>query len=217
MPPVSQKMDLVSAEMIKAACPETRIAGDWAKLLNKWMPEFGITSRKQAALFLAQCGHESTGFTELSENLNYSADRLLEVFPRYYKSRALANAEARKPELIANRVYNDANRSASSKLGNVKPGDGYRFRGRGIIMLTGRWNYTIHGKLLGLTAEQLADQMDSAETMVRVACAYWESKNLNRFADAGDVVGSTKIINGGTIGLTDRQRRYGNLKSFIAS
>jgi putative chitinase len=183
-------------------------ADNWYDALCELLPKYGITSERRVAHFLSQCAHESGGFKTLEENLNYSAKSLRAVFGRYFGDAPKANADeyARNPEMIANRVYNDAYRKY--KMGNTQEGDGWRFRGRGLKQLTGRDNYTRFGKSIGMTAEEAAEYVATPAGAIESACWFWDTNNLNSIADTDDVVKMTKKINGGNIGLEDRQRRY---------
>src|SRR6056300_867539 len=183
-------------------------ADDWYDALCELLPKYGITTERRVAHFLSQCAHESGGFKRLEENLNYSAKALRSVFGRYFGEPPKADADeyARNPEMIANRVYNDEFRKY--KMGNTQEGDGWRFRGRGLKQLTGRDNYTRFGKSVGMTAEKAADYVATPAGAIESACWFWDANNLNAIADTDDVVKMTKIINGGNIGLEDRQKRY---------
>ena len=183
-------------------------ADNWYDALCELLPKYGITTERRVAHFLSQCAHESGGFKRLEENLNYSAKALRSVFGRYFGEPPKANADeyARNPEMIANRVYNDAYRKY--KMGNTQEGDGWRFRGRGLKQLTGRENYTRFGASVGMTAEEAAEYVATPAGAIESACWYWNSRNLNEIADTDNVVAMTKKINGGTIGLEDRQKRY---------
>lgn len=184
-------------------------ADDWYDALCELLPKYGITNERRVAHFLSQCAHESGGFKRLEENLNYSAKALRAVFGRYFGDAPKADADeyARNPEMIANRVYNDEYRKY--KMGNTEEGDGWRFRGRGLKQLTGRDNYTRFGKSVGMTAEEAAEYVATPAGAIESACWFWDTNNLNDIADTDDVKRMTKKINGGTIGLEDRMRRYG--------
>jgi putative chitinase len=168
--------------------------------------KFGINTPLRVAHFLAQCGHESGGFRVTNENLNYSAKGLNGIFKKYFPTEAAAAAYARNPQKIANKVY-------SNRMGNgtEASGDGYKFRGRGYIQLTGRDNYTAFGKSIGV---DIPSNPDSVATTYALASAAWFfSKNgLHKIADEGasDVVVTkiTKRVNGGTIGLPDRIKHF---------
>jgi putative chitinase len=183
--------------------------GHWYQALCEVLPKYDITSERRVAHFISQCAHESNNFRSLEENLNYSVDTLLRVFPRYFGPGKRNPAEyAGNPEKLANYVYMDEFRSPTGKLGNVQPGDGWRFRGRGLKQLTGRNNYTNFGRSYGMTAEQAADFVATDAGAVESATWFWNNNNLNSIADTDDVVAMTKRINGGDIGLADRQARY---------
>jgi putative chitinase len=185
-------------------------AGKWHAALKEILPKYKIDTPQRIAGFIAQCAHESGDFRTLEENLNYSEKSLLAVFGRYFGPAPKRNpAEfARNPEKIANYVYMDEFRSKQGAMGNTKPGDGWRFRGRGLKQLTGRNNYTAFGKTIGMTAEQAAEYVATEKGAVESACWFWQTAGCNAFADKGDIVGLSKKINGGTIGLEDRVRRW---------
>jgi putative chitinase len=175
----------------------------WYEALEQLLPDYDINTPKRAAAFLAQCAHESGGFKFIKENLNYKAASLRKVFPKYFPTDELAAAYAMKPEKIANRVY--ANRMGN---GDEASGDGYRYCGRGLIQLTGKQNYTNFGESLEISPEEVSEYLATFEGAAQSACWFWETNNLNKWADADDVVKMTKIINGGTIGLEDRIKHY---------
>ena len=195
-------------EQLAAMIPGNKDVDAWYEALVAVMPKYGITTERRAAHFISQCAHESNNFRSLEENLNYSEKALLAVFGRYFGSAPKADAAeyARNPEMIANRVYNDEFRKY--KMGNTQDGDGWRFRGRGLKQLTGRDNYTRFGKSVDMTAEQAAEYVATPKGAVESACWFWDANNLNSIADTDDVVKMTKKINGGNIGLADRQARY---------
>ena len=147
--------------------------------------------------FLAQLGHESNGLTHKEENLNYSATRLMEIWPSRFPTLVIAQKYDRDPEKLANFVY-------GGRMGNVDPGDGYKYRGRGYIQLTGRETYREIGKVAGLDLEGSPELAAKPENAVRIACAFWTWKKINPSCDVGDFTAVTKRINGGTNGLTDR-------------
>lgn len=149
------------------------------------------------AYFLAQLGHESNGLTHKEEGLSYSAARLTDVWPSRFPTLEVAKKYERNPEKLANFVY-------GGRMGNVNPGDGYKFRGRGYIQLTGRETYREIGKIAGLDLENNPDLAAQPEHAVKIACAYWSWKKLNPTCDVGDFTALTKKINGGTNGLSDR-------------
>jgi len=179
-------------------------ADAWADAAMEILPKYEITTANRIAGFFAQVGHESAGLKLLEENLNYRTETLDKIFPKYFKNAGRNAAEyAKQPEKIANIVY-------ASRMGNgdTASGDGYKFRGRGAIQLTGRENYTNFGKTIGLTAEQVIDYVQTKKGALESACWYWKSRNLNAACDASDIVKMTKLVNGGTIGLEDRRKHY---------
>lgn len=184
-------------------------ADKWYQAMLSIFPKYDIVTEPRVAGFIAQCAHESNNFKSLEENLNYSESALNSVFSRYFGTGKRNAAEyARNPEKIANYVYMDEFRSKSGALGNTQPGDGWRFRGRGLKQLTGRNNYTAFGKTVNMTAEEAAEYVASPKGAIESACWFWHDKKLNAVADAGDIVKMTKIINGGDIGLDDRKKRW---------
>lgn len=193
-------------------------ANEWFPIAIEFFGKYNINTSLRIASFMAQCAHESNDFRNLEENLNYSVDNLLKIFPRYFgKGKADPAAYARNPEKLANYVYMDANRSKQGALGNTRPGDGWKFRGGGIKQLTGRNNYSVFGKDIGMTADEAADYVRTKKGAFESACWFWKKNKLEKFADADDIVGMTKKINGGTIGLEDRRSRYTRAKSILGN
>jgi putative chitinase len=199
----------ITEDQLAAMLPTNREIAEWCKELNKAFPKHEINNARRIAGFISQCAHESRDFTAMEENLNYSKEALERVFPRYFGAGKQNAAEyARNPEKIANYVYMDANRSAAGALGNVQPGDGWRFRGRGLKQLTGRNNYARFAQAYDMTAEQASDWIETKEGALASALWFWTTNKLNPIADTGEVAVLTKRINGGDIGLADRQSRY---------
>ena len=202
-------MSLITEAQLAVMIPTNKEVGEWCAALNEMLPKYGITTDKRIAAFVSQCAHESMDFRVLQENLNYKEATLLKVFPRYFGPGKENAAEyAGKPEKIANYVYMDKNRSKGGALGNVKEGDGWLFSGKGLKQVTGRANTTAFGKTVGMTAEEAAAYLLTKKGALESALWFWGSRNLNEVADTGDQVRLTKIINGGDIGLADRQARY---------
>ena len=187
-----------------------KLVGHVPQIVIDSIPEvaskFQINTPLRVAHFLAQCGHESGGFRVTSENLNYSAKGLNGIFRKYFPTEASAAAYARQPQKIANKVY--ANRMAN---GNEASGDGFRFRGRGYIQLTGRDNYTQFGKAIGVDIPSNPDLVASKYALASAAW-FWSKNGLNKLADNGAsdtaVTSITKRVNGGTIGLADRIKHF---------
>jgi putative chitinase len=178
----------------------------WHNALIQLLPDYEINTPKRIAGFIAQCAHESANFRILTENLNYRWQSLRKVFPKYFPTDELAQQYASRPnraEAIANRIY-------ASRMGNgpEESGDGWKFRGRGLIQLTGKQNYMWFAASLEITPEEATEYLMTFEGAAQSACWFWETNKLNQWADSGDIVTLTKRINGGTIGLDDRIKHY---------
>lgn len=184
---------------------------EWYSAMSKLFPKYEITTPARIAGFVAQCGHESQNFKTLEENLNYSAEGLNKIFPKYFV-RAGRDAQAyhRQPEKIANIVY--ANRMGN---GDTTSGEGYKFRGRGVIQLTGKDNYSRFAKYIGKSLEETIEYLKTKQGALESACWFWKTNGLNEIADAGDIVAMTKRINGGTIGLEDRKKHYAHALAIL--
>jgi len=200
---------MITLEQFSAMIPKNKDPESWYEAATELFEAYEINTPNRIAGFMAQCAHESLDFTRLEENLNYSEKALNGVFGRYFgKGKRDAAEYARNPEKIANYVYQDEFRSKRGAMGNVNDGDGWRFRGRGIKQLTGRNNYTAFGKTVGMSAEEAAEYVATPKGAIESACWFWKTNKLENWADKGDNVGLTKRINGGTIGLDDRNRRW---------
>ena len=174
----------------------------WTDALNKILPDYDITTPQRVAAFLAQTAHESGGYTALHENLNYTAQSLCRVWPSHFTA-DIADQYAHNPERIANRAY-------AGRMGNgdEASGDGWNFCGRGLLQVTGRVNYQAFADSVQMNIADVPAFLQTFEGAVQSACWFWENNNLNQYADSGDFVTMTKKINGGTLGLDDRQHRY---------
>lgn len=172
--------------------------------------KYEINTINRVSGFIAQCAHESAEFTVMKENLNYSAQGLLKIFGKYFDN-VTAAKYARKPEMIASRVY-------GGRMGNgvESTGDGYKFRGRGFIQLTGKDNYTAFAKSINKTLDETIAYLETFAGALESACWFWKSRNLNISCDANDIVAMTKKINGGTHGLDDRKAKYEKNKGLLA-
>ena len=196
----------ISQEQLAQILPGNPYLDHWTDALNKILPDYDIDTPQRVAAFIAQAAHESGGFTALHENLNYRAETLRRVFPKYFPTDDIAQQYASQPnkaELIANRVY--ANRMGN---GDEASGDGYRYCGRGLIQLTGKQNYQAFADSVEMAVEDVPAFLETFEGAVQSACWFWENNNLNQYADINDILTMTKRINGGTIGLEDRQKHY---------
>lgn len=199
-----------TADQLKTMLGGNAEAEEWFAAMEEILPQYDIDTPERVAGFIAQCAHESGNFRRLEENLNYSEDALNRVFGRYFGAPPKRNAAeyARNPEKIANYVYQDEFRSARGALGNIQPGDGWKFRGRGLKQLTGRNNYAAFGKTVDMTADEAAEYVATKQGALESACWFWDTAKCNEFADNRDIVGMSKRINGGTIGLDDRKKRW---------
>jgi len=193
----------ITKEQLSQIIPGNPYLDNWLHALNEILPEYDLNSPKRVASFLAQCAHESGGFKFLKENLNYKAESLIKVFPKYFKTLDESKKYAHQQEKIANKIY--ANRMGN---GDETSGDGFRFCGRGLIQLTGKNNYTVFAESLEMPLADVPEYLQTFEGAVQSACFFWETNNLNKFADSGDILNMTKKINGGTIGLEDRIKHY---------
>ena len=193
----------LTLEQLKECLPHNKNAPALLEALVDVLPKYDIDSADRIAAFLAQCGHESMDFTVLRENLNYGAAGLKGTFHKYFQTDEIAAAYERKPEKIANRVY--ANRMGN---GNEESGDGYKYRGRGAIQLTGHDNYAAFAKSIEKSIDETIVYCETLEGAIESACWFWTKANCNVPADANDMLALTKKINGGTIGLQERTAHF---------
>lgn len=194
----------LTADKVHACSPRNKNPAELQAALEAVLPRYEITTAARVAAFLAQCGHESADFTILQENLNYSAKGLHATWPKRFPSEAEAAPYNRNPEAIANKVY-------ASRMGNgdEHSGDGWKYRGRGAIQLTGHDNYAAFAKDMGYeTTEDCIPYLETLEGAIESACWFWWKNNLNQWADSGDMKTLTKRINGGDLGLKERTDHY---------
>ena len=198
-------MTTITPQHFKAIAPRCKNITGFTNQLNLLLPAYEINTQERISAFLAQTSHECGGYTVFSENLNYSAKALNITFGKYFKRQGRdAEPYHRKPEKIANLVY-------SNRMGNgdVASGDGWRYRGRGIIQLTGKDNYINFGKAVGKDVVSNPDLItDSLTECVMTGIWFWERNNLNALADQQDMKAITKRINGGYNGLEHRLELY---------
>jgi len=192
---------MLTADQFAKLFPRCQDPNGWVDAMNEVFPKYEIDTPKRIAAFIAQCGHESGGWRTFSENLNYSAKALDAVFGKYFvRAGRDANDYARQPEKIANIVY--ANRMDN---GDTDSGDGWRYRGRWPIQLTGKANYSAFSAEMDVDAVDDPDQVsEDKEIALMSAIWFWNKNGLNKYADSGDIKTMTKRINGGYIGLEDR-------------
>ena len=198
---------MITGDQFRHLFPRAQDPDGWAEAMNNVFPTYEINTPHRVAAFLAQCGHESGGWTVFEENLFYSAQGLMKVFPRYFPTADLANAYAKQPEKIANRIY-------GGRMGNgpEETGDGYKYRGRGPIQLTGKSNYQAFAQEMFDDWQNLFENPDwvtyDKDFALMSAIWFWNKNKLNHEADIGDIKTMTRKINGGYIGLEDRIKHY---------
>jgi putative chitinase len=198
---------MVNNEQLK----QLGIGSEWVDALNATFARFDISTPLRQAAFIGQCGHECGNFKILEENLNYRAEALQKLWPKRFDA-SKAQTCARNPKLIANTVY-------SNRMGNrdEASGDGYRFRGRGCIQLTGHANYFHAGQALG---EDFVMNPDLVATPMYAALTggwFWGTHKLNQYADSRDYKTMTKKINGGFIGLADREKHINHALAVLTA
>ena len=204
-------MKLLTVDTFKELFPTAKNPEEIVATLNKYKDAYQLNTLNRLAGFLAQCGHESGGFRIFKENLNYSAEGLVKIFKKYFPTIESTVGYARNPEKIANKVY-------GGRMGNgpETTGDGWRFSGKGAIQLTGRNNYQKFADFKKLPLTATADYLLTVEGAIESALWFWQTNGLNNFCDKDDIVGMTKRINGGTIGLEDRKHHYEKIKKILA-
>jgi putative chitinase len=195
-------------DQLQKILPKVKNISDWYSAMIDALPQYEINTVERVSAFIAQCAHESGGFTLLQENLNYGAKGLTGTFHKYFPTEADAKPYERQPEKIANKVY--ANRMGN---GDEHSGEGWKYRGRGLIQLTGKDNYKrfSHAAFDDDTILDNPDLLMEPYYALHSACWFWNDKMLNDYADTQDLVTMTKKINGGTIGLDDRIHHYNHV------
>lgn len=200
----------MTRDQFRAAVPglSLSVANKWYGPVENSMFEFAIVSPERAAAFLATIGHESANLTRVVENLNYSAAGLLSTFGSKYFTPALAAQHARKPELIADHVY-------GGRMGNTAPGDGWKYRGRGLVQLTGKNNYAAASTALGVDLVASPEKLEDAPLAARASAWWWSENGCNELADTRGILAVSRRVNLGNAnstktpnGMADRQSRY---------
>ena len=208
-------MSILTKEKLNKLIPKNPYLDHWFNALDQLLSDYQIDTPRRVAAFVAQCSHESGEFRIIRENLNYRWQSLRKLFPRYFPTDELAQQYASRPnkqEAIANRIY--ANRMGN---GPEDSGDGYLYRGRGLIQLTGKENYSWFAASLGISVQEATEYLETFEGAAQSACWFWETNNLNQWADKDDILTLTKRINGGTIGLEDRIKHYEHAKEVLGA
>lgn len=199
---------MLTSQQIREIFPKCVDPQMWERVLNPALKEFGLDTNAEIAEFLAQVGHESMSLNRLVENLNYSSRRLMEVWPKRFPTIEFAAQYGRIPVKIANRVY--ANRLGN---GDEASGDGFKYRGRGLIQITGKANYAACGQGISVPLEMFPQKLEDPIHAARSACWFWQTKKLD--AAIGDIEHDTRVINGGLIGIEDRAAIYERAKQVL--
>lgn len=195
---------MLTQAILKKVFPKAKTPKKLFEAMDELFPKYSVDTPERIAGFLAQCGHESGGFRFVEENLNYSAKALDSVFGKYFKNGERdAKEYARKPEKIANVVY--GNRMGN---GDEDSGDGWQFKGRGYIQLTGRNNYTSFAESVDMDLDECIDYLKTPKGALESALWFWDTNKLNKYCDKHDVKGMTKRVNGGYNGLEDREEKW---------
>ena len=199
----------ITIDQLVATFPATKKAtlAIYPDAINETCAKFDISTLARQSMFLAQIGHESGGFVFVAENLNYSAQGLRKIFGKYFPTDALAASYARKPEMIASRVY-------ASRMGNGDEAskEGWTYRGRGLIQITGKGNYTAMAKYFEKTLAETVEFLENPIGAVMSAGWFWSANGLNAYADQNRFSDMTKKINGGLNGIDDRKAIWARAK-----
>ena len=201
-------MPITTQQLLQILPNAGQVARFFVPVLNTAMSRYQIIGAERIAAFIAQVGHESGHMTRLVENLNYGAEALRKNWPSRFDVE-LASAVARKPEQIANIAY-------GNRMGNTAPGDGWKYRGRGLVQITGKNNYQACGEALGLDLIAQPELLEKPQYGCMSAAWFWASNGLNTLADAGKFDAITQRINGGHNGAADRQELYARALKVLA-
>lgn len=201
---------IVTVEIFKQIFPKSIDAVKIQSAFAKYFAQYEINTTNRRAGFLAQCGHESNGFSVMTENLNYGTQGLLDTFHKYFPTIASTEGYNRQPQKIANKVY--ANRMGN---GDEASGDGWRYKGIGFLQTTGHDNYKAFADYKKISLEQAVTYLSTIEGAVESALYFWKTHNLNKYCDNDDIVGMSKVVNGGSNGIEDRTRLYTKIKSLL--
>jgi len=194
---------MITVDQIKHIAPLNKNPTQWCDTFNNHIEKYDINTPLRVAALLAQCAHESGDFINLYEDLNYRPETLMHLWPALFPTLMVADEYTMKPEKIANRAY--GNRMGN---GNESSGDGWKYRGRGLIQLTGKSIYTNFANYLKVSVEDCLNYIMHPDGAVESACWFWKTKSINTFADKKDINGMTKAINGGLNGLANRKIKY---------
>ena len=201
-------MPITAQQLLQILPNAGQVAGVFVPVLNTAMNRYQIVGFKRVAAFVAQVGHESGQLIRLVENLNYSADALQKTWPSRFNAELAADV-ARKPEQIANIAY-------GNRIGNTEQGDGWKYRGRGLIQITGKNNYRACGEALGLDLIAQPELLEKPQHACMSAAWFWATNGLNTLAETGQFDKITQRINGGQNGAADRQALYAKALKVLA-
>lgn len=212
---------MITEYQLGLALPIARATGrlhHWYPALVRSMEAYGINTRNRFTFFLANVAEETGQLQAKQENLNYSGDRLIAVFPSMFKTNSKKAYELARlgPEAIGNYVYADANRSPGYRMGNVDPGDGWKYRGRGPMQITGRDNYRKFFRAVGLPSESDPDLLLKPIYGAMSAAEYWSRMECNELSDIGEFTQCVIRVNGGTTGLSSRSAYLRRLQDALA-
>ena len=201
-------MPITTQQLLQILPSAGQSTGVFVSALNTAMNHYQIVGLKRVAAFIAQIGHESGQLTRQVENLNYNAEALQRTWPSRFSAELAADV-ARKPEQIANIAY-------GNRMGNTAPGDGWKYRGRGLIQITGKNNYHACGEALGLDLIAKPELLEKPQHACMSAAWFWATNGLNTLVDAGKFDAITQRINGGQTGAADRQAMYARALKVLA-
>jgi putative chitinase len=198
-----------SEEKLISLLPNAKNHKKWFNELKTLLPQFEINTTKRLAAFISQTSYESIGYTVFKENLNYNANTLLTIWNNKFTPES-AQAYSRKQEAIANRVY--ANRMGN---GNEESGDGWKYRGRGLIQITGKDAYNKFASYIGMDLDDTIDYLETTHGVIHVSCWLWKNMNLNDFVDANDMVSLIQRLTHGLIDVDKRIEEYNKMINII--
>ena len=201
---------IITQDQLQQLLPNNQYVASWLTALNNILPNYDITTVNRAAAFMGETYVESEAYTQLHENLNYRATSLVRAWPRHFPTLAIATQYANKPEAIANRAY--ANRMGN---GDEASGDGWRYCGRGLIQVTGHNNYQAFANSIGMDIDDVPAYLLTYEGAVTSACWFWQSNDLNHYADEWNIEKISIIINGGINELTDREQQCNKAQQIL--
>ena len=204
-----RKINMITIEQLQKILPLNKECVIWVDLLNQYLPKYEINTKDRLVMFLAQTSHESSQYTVLKENLFYSSQGLLKVFPKYFNEKQ-AEQYAKKPIMIASRVY--ANRMGN---GDEASQDGWKYSGKGIIQLTGKSTVSEFSTSINKTLDETCEYLLTKDGALQSVLYYWNKNKLNISADSKDITSNTKKINGGIIGLQARIDEYNRISNIL--